>query len=240
MKLLARTIVAALLFVSQIACTSNEIGLSKDVNPETVYMDYSILYNGGDSVTCHLQYRFAGENGTTLILSEPSKVEIDGSLITVDSSSFSGAYYQKNFAINSFKGDHEISFTDVNGKTITEKFNFHNVQVENIEPVIYTQNEMVLKFKDAQEEDVVEINIADTSNETNDLNIRSKLVNNKLIITPAQLQQLKPGTCKFSIFQTEERPLKTSTLQGGRINTTYLVKEMQLELDKNDKIASIK
>src|SRR6478735_6391121 len=103
-----------ILFVSGIfifSCSSNEIGNSKDVNPETIYLDYEIYYdNGDDSVSCYLQYRFAGENGTTLVLNSPAGVSIDGNNIPVDSNNISGAFYLKNFYAKNFTGKHNITY----------------------------------------------------------------------------------------------------------------------------------
>lgn len=233
MKALAKTICIILLFTIQFACTSNEIGFSKDVNQETVYMDYNIFYNGGDSVTCFLQYRFAGENGTTLVLSEPSNVSIDGMAVSVDSSSFSGAYYKKNFAINNFNGDHQISFTDINGQTKNESFNFHLPELKDCDAFVCSKNEMVLAFANTKPADVFKITIADTSAKTNDLNIRSNLIENKIIISPQQLQQLATGNCKLTVLQSNESALKNPTPEGGRIITSYLIKEINIELYEN-------
>mgnify|MGYP001588509514 FL=1 len=69
------------------SCNSNEIGKEKDVDPESIYFDYQVKgEEGDDHVTVLLQYRFAGENGTTLTIDEPGKVEFDGEVIKVDSS----------------------------------------------------------------------------------------------------------------------------------------------------------
>src|SRR4026208_282257 len=77
------------------ACNSNEIGSSKDVNPETIYFDYKLWgEEGNDDITLMLQYRYGGKNGTTLVLGEPSKVELDGELIPADSSNMTGAFYE--------------------------------------------------------------------------------------------------------------------------------------------------
>jgi hypothetical protein len=49
------------------SCTSNEIGNSKDVNPDAVFFDYEVwAEEGKEDVTVNLQYRMGGKNGTTL------------------------------------------------------------------------------------------------------------------------------------------------------------------------------
>src|SRR5437764_14568979 len=97
------------------SCTSNEIGNSKDVNPESIYFDYKVRGDERDSsVTLYLQYRMGGPNGTTLIMSPPEKVQLDSEVIPVDSARLTGAYYEIQKPSQSFAGRHSILFTDIN------------------------------------------------------------------------------------------------------------------------------
>jgi hypothetical protein len=68
-------LIAAFIFS---ACSSNEIGESKDVAQDKIYQSYSISYSEGNTnaeVFC--QFRFAGSNGTTLVLNSPSQLQFD-------------------------------------------------------------------------------------------------------------------------------------------------------------------
>ena len=228
-------VLLATLFFSALACSSNEIGNSKDVNPETIFTDYYVTYKEGeDSVSCFLQYRFAGENGTTLVLSAPSKVSIDGKEIKAASSDFSGAYYEKKFATAIFTGDHSIAFTDINGKTRTEIFNFHRTRfVSNIVSA-NKQCDLVLNFENIQPEDMIEVNITDTSGTTGDMKITAKPATGKLTISAAQLQTLRSGPCTLEIVRNSSNPLQEMTTEGGRIIITHIIKEMEIELKDDD------
>jgi hypothetical protein len=63
------SILASISIFSLFCCTSDEIGNSKDVNPDAVFFDYEIwAEEGKDDVTVNLQYRMGGKNGTTLVL----------------------------------------------------------------------------------------------------------------------------------------------------------------------------
>src|SRR6187397_2623725 len=110
---------------SLFSCTSNEIGNSKDVNPEAVFFDYEVwAEEDKEDVTVNLQYRMGGKNGTTLVLDEPSKVILDGEQLKVDSAKVTGAYYEVQRPLASFTGKHTINFTDVNNKEYNEEFAF--------------------------------------------------------------------------------------------------------------------
>src|SRR4030095_14281414 len=106
------------------SCTSNEIGNSKDVNPDAVFFDYEVWAEEGKDVTVNLQYRMGGKNGTTLVLDEPSKVLFDGEQLKVDSAKGIGAYYEIQRPFSSFAGKHSITFTDLNKKEYKEEFEF--------------------------------------------------------------------------------------------------------------------
>ena len=58
----------ALTSIFLFSCTSDEIGNSKDVNPDAIFFDYKIWADETrEYVTVHLQYRMGGKNGTTLV-----------------------------------------------------------------------------------------------------------------------------------------------------------------------------
>src|SRR5215216_7813541 len=106
-------------------CTSNEIGNSKDVDPNAVYFDYKIYGDEKDeNLTIYLQYRMGGKNGTTIVLHAPAKVQLDGEELKVDSAKLTGAYYELEKPVASFEGKHEIVFTDLNKKEWQEEFDF--------------------------------------------------------------------------------------------------------------------
>jgi predicted small secreted protein len=105
------------------SCNNTEIGESKDVNPEAVYLDYNIAGEEGDEdVTCKFQFRMGGPEGTTLVLNNPAKIELDGEPLMVDSSKLGGAYYEIQKPLASFAGKHIITYTDFNKKEFTEEF----------------------------------------------------------------------------------------------------------------------
>lgn len=111
------TAVAGILY----SCASNEIGQSRDVNQETIYQDYSVVAGDTDATTTiTAQFRFAGANGTTLVLNPPGKFELDGKEIAVDSSDFSGAFYKITLPFYQPAQQHKMRFTD------TEKRKFDN------------------------------------------------------------------------------------------------------------------
>ena len=114
------------------ACTSNEIGESKDVSQDKIYQSYSISQHGDTrDVEISCQFRFAGSNGTTLVLNNPSKIVFDNEALKVDSSDVSGAYYSTSKPADGFLGTHHFEFTDINNKKWENNFTFSNFSLIN-------------------------------------------------------------------------------------------------------------
>lgn len=214
-----------------LSCSSNEIGNSRDVNPESIYLWYMVSHeDGDDSVSCYLQFRFAGENGTTLVLNEPAGVSIDGISIPVDSGTISGAYYQKNFAAKDFAGNHVINYTDNNGKIHEETFRFEPVRCTTILPEKINRDGLSFEFSGNLTGDDAVITISDTSMLTEDVHVVQPLSSGRIKVPQQQLQPLVNGPVQIVISKTIEQPFKHPTAEGGMFAIMYGIKEYSTEL----------
>ncbi|TAH04495.1 MAG: hypothetical protein EAZ16_05050 [Sphingobacteriales bacterium] len=213
------------------ACASNEIGHSKDVNPATIYTQYSITRNKGeDSIRCRAQYRFAGQNGTTLVLSQPAMVSLDEQQLTADSSEFEGAYYQQQFAAPSLKGTHYWFYKDINGKTFKEPFHLqlpicNTSFTDSIQPNNYTLSYQQLHTS-------VEITVQLSDSVGNDYSFTRKLSpqNNQLQIEPAFFDSLASGPVIISTYINQIWPLQNCPAEGGTFSLYYFIQDWQLQL----------
>lgn len=212
-------------FLIGFSCTSNEIGSSKDVNPEAIYFDYKIWgEEGSDNLTVMLQYRFAGKNGTTLLLDEPSKVELDGEVLKADSSKITGVFYEVQKPVASFSGKHTITFTAGNNKQYRESFNFQPISLVNPVPAAIQRGDLVFVFKGLTNEDYVRVLMTDTSYLSEEINRVDTVRNGRLIITKEDLMTLTNGPIHLEIIKENEWPVKNGTREGGRISISYGLK----------------
>ena len=220
-----------ILSISLAACTSNEIGNSEDVNPESIYFDYKIWgEEGNDNLTIKLQYRFAGENGTTLLLDGPSKVELDGEVLKADSSKITGVFYEIEKPVASFPGKHVITFTDGNNKQYKEVFHFEPITLTNPVPISIQRSDLVFEFNGLSNEDNVRVLMTDTSYLSEEINRVDTVKNGRLIISKEELLALSNGPVHLEITKEFERPVKNGTREGGRISISYgLKREFILE-----------
>jgi len=208
--------------INLVACKSNETGNAKDVNPETIYFDYQVSGDAGNEyVTVKLQYRFAGPNGTTLLLEAPSQVALDGTLIEADSSKMSGTYYETMLPAASFNGRHSIVFTGPDKKVYTEEFFYTAFGVKSGLPDTLTRGDWELELEGVQPADRLEVMLTDTAFGSDGITRIDTLREGKLLIREADLNQLASGPITLLLSRETDKPVKNGTREGGRIATSY-------------------
>jgi len=207
------------------SCTSNEIGNSKDVNPEAVFFDYEVwAEESKEDVTVNLQYRMGGKNGTTLVLDEPSKVILDGEQLKVDSAKVTGAYYEVQRPLISFTGKHTINFMDLNKKEYNEEFEFTPFTLEPDVPSILNRGDLVFNFKGLDSVDHLSVILTDTSFASADINDVDTVRNGQLVIRADRLSALINGPIHLQFYREQTLPLKKSTQEGGKLMISYGLK----------------
>lgn len=218
------TLLFFIVVINLVSCKSNETGNAKDVNPETIYFDYQVSGDAGnDYVTVKLQYRFAGPNGTTLLLEAPSQVTLDGTVIPADSSKMNGTYYEVMLPAASFNGRHRIVFTGPDEKTYAEEFVFTAFGVRSGLPDTLTRGDWELELDGVQPADRVEVMLTDTAFGSDGITRVDTLREGKLLIRESDLNQLASGPITLLLSRETDRPVKNGTREGGRITTSYML-----------------
>lgn len=212
------------------SCTNNEIGNSRDVNPDAVFFEYQVWGEEKDStVTVYLQYRMGGRNGTTLVLNEPSRVQLDGEELPADSARLSGAFYVKQVPAESFAGKHIISFTDLNRKQYKEEFTWQPFKLKTKIPDSISRGDLAFDFEGLQALDHLRVIATDTSFRSRDINEIDTVRNGRIIIAANKLNDLVNGPITLLFYKEVELPVKNGTKEGGKISVTYgLQREVEL------------
>lgn len=214
-----------LLILAIASCTSNEIGKSKDVNPESIYFDYKVTGEEGKAdATLMMQYRFGGPNGTTLVLDEPASVEFDGTIVPVDSSRFGGAYYEVVMPLQKFSGNHSIVFTDLDLKKYSEEFSFQPFRLKTTLPETMNRKDLSFELEGLNPTDYIRIVMTDTSFASKDINRVDTVKNGRLTISKEDLNKLVNGPIYLEFYKEESRPLSSTTREGGNISKSYFLK----------------
>ncbi|MFT3675728.1 MAG: hypothetical protein QM781_07520 [Chitinophagaceae bacterium] len=215
--------VISLLFFT--ACNNAEIGNSRDVNPDAVYMDYRVSgYDDEEEVTVVLQFKYAGPFGTTLVLEPPSQILFDGEELTVDSSRFSGAYYELRLPVGSFAGTHHISYTDLTGKKYEESFEFPLFRTTDSLPKTIQPVDFEFQVTGLSENDTLHLVLTDTAWASRGIDTFQRVGNGRLAIPGDQLTTLSRGPVHLEMVCNKELPLQQTTREGGKLQLTYTLR----------------
>ncbi|MEP7236472.1 MAG: hypothetical protein ABI685_01350 [Ferruginibacter sp.] len=227
-----KPVLAAILFlmVGASSCDNTEIGNSSDVNQDKIYMNYSIsAYEESGNVDLNFQYRFAGSGGTTLLLNEPSQIELDGEKLKADSSKAMGVFYNANKDLSRFFGKHTIVFTDFNGKKFENIFDFAPFTINAIPETVDRNKDLVISFNTLPlgTNDNVEVNSYDT-----DSSFHYEMTKHSSSITiPAEeFKRQKQATFSLDFELFKDIPLTTTASEGGSLKMYYRLKPIKIKL----------
>lgn len=219
---------AAFLFAVSLfffSCKSKDIESSSDVNQDKIYFDYRIWGDEEtDYITVKLQYRFGGPTGTTLLLEEPAGVTLDGVKIIPDSSRMTGAYYEMIIDTDEFAGNHQLVYTDLNGKTYKEEFSFYPVTLKKEIPAELKRGELVFELNGLDSVDDVRVVMLNTAADSRGINRVEKVRNGKVFISKDELENVLSGPVHLELYKETDKSLKETTPEGGKLSITYGLK----------------
>lgn len=214
------------------ACSSNEIGESKDVSQDKIYQSYHISYTEGNAeITLFSQFRFGGVNGTTLVLNDPSQVQLDGEKIAVDSSKAEGAFYQVTKPVAGFAGKHNIVFTNTDGKKIANSFSFDTFKLLDVPAAVSKKQSFPINFQGGElsGDDYIEVG---SNNTDSSFSFSHKISDgaNTITIPAKELQRQKVKQLMLNITLYRFIPLQQNTAEGGRLQIKYELKPITITL----------
>jgi len=222
-----RISIIPILFLLFSSCANDE----KWKDPDAVFFDYKIRGEERDSnITVYIQYRMGGPNGTTLVLNDPAKVQLDGEIIPVDSARLTGVFYEIQRPAHSFAGEHTITFTNPEGKQYNEEFDYQPFSLKTNIPAIVYRGDLVFDFEGLKPGDHIRVVATDTSFLSKDINEIDTVRNGRLIIPANKLKNLVDGAIILLLSRETDRSVKNGTKQDGRIVVSYgLQREFELK-----------
>jgi hypothetical protein len=228
---LSSLVLGAIFFVS---CKNEEIGDVKDVSQDKIYQEYSIRYDEGDAdIKAKATFRFAGADGTTLILDKPAGISLDGKTTRVDSSKFEGAFYPFSMPVDQFTGIHEFKFTDITGKTYTNSFNFDKLVI-TVPETIAPAKGASLSFSGPalKGDDFISVELSDNDSLSSQVFTAANCTNNQLPLTADMLKKFRKETLAIRIQRTLYIPLTKTTGEGGKMRFDSHLREKLVTLRK--------
>lgn len=227
-----RPLLLAAMILGLTRCHTEEIGNSKDVSQDRIYQEYTIDYAESDStVDIRCRFRFSGPNGTTLVLNEPSKVELDGRKLNVDSSKSSGAYYAAHPFPGNFYGSHTLKFTDRDGRNFENSFSFYPFRFNNPPAAAKKTSPLNIRFTAVtlREKDRIELRSADTDSSFS-FELTAKDTGMMIRIPASELQRQKNASLMLEATLYRDLPLERQTAEGGSITMRYALRPVKINL----------
>ncbi len=208
------------------SCNDAEIGSANDVEAEAIYFDYRISgEEGNPEVTALLQYRFGGENGTTLTIDKPGSVSIDGEIIKVDSTRITGAYYELQKPVVAFAGNHVIEFTNQKGKKYKESFSFKPFSFAATIPDSIKYETLNLPLTGVENGDKIQVVITDTVFGSNGIEHTMTVKDGSININKEDLAKLASGPVNMELVRENSRPIVNGTPEGGKLIISYSLRK---------------
>ncbi len=217
------------------SCSSNETSDSKNVKQSQIYQIYHIYWIKGEG-SASASFRFGGENGTTLRLSDPSKITFNGKKLSESKFLFEGVYYAGVQTVYSDK--HFFKFTDLDGKVYENGIEFKDVEILNPPKSVSKNENLVLELTRpilASEEivchaqsDTTKTNEMGVGN-SSDKDVYFDLKSNRLIIKPGFFADF--ADVPVDIWLTNDvyqKPIEQKTDLEGELIFSFQSKDIQV------------
>ena len=115
------------LAVLTLAITSCKKEISKNVDQTKIWTYYELYYNEVENKTyATATFRFSNENGTKLLLSDPSTVTVDGANMEWNEDK---AYYRNEFS--GLKSTASFTWVDLDGNSYTNAIELRDIAFQN-------------------------------------------------------------------------------------------------------------
>ena len=196
-----------------------------EINEADVYFDYRVsATEGDDNLTIMIRYYEGYEEGPTVLIDSPAHVALDSTVLRVDSTGLSGAFYEIQKPISSFSGEHTITLITAKNK-YEERFLFEPLTLVSPLPDTIGRDDLVLQLGGLETEDFVRTVITDTVITHDGINRIDTVQNGLLRLNRTDLETLTSGPVHIEIHREFERPVRNSPDAGGRIFIGYILKK---------------
>lgn len=208
-----------------VSCKSKDKKLPDKNIADNIYFDYKISAEEGyDNLTVLLKYRDGDKAGEAITPAALQNVKLDEEILVPDSSKMNGVFYETQKPITAFSGKHSITFSATDGTVYQEEINFSPMSLTTVIPEKIHREDLVLDFVGLENEDFVRIVITDTSFFNDGINRIDAVLNNQMILSKKDLDNLSDGPILLEFTREFERPIKNAGEAGGRVRINYTLR----------------
>ena len=220
-NLFGLSIMIAVIFT---ACQSNETGNSKDVAQDQIYRHYEITFSEADySASVDAGFRFAGDKGTTLVLSAPSKITANNVELVERTMLLGGAYYGEPYPIKCPDKKVIVTYTDSKENVLTETYEAGTIAFTEKPDTLYLGKNTSLwfSFSGVDKADNYEITLRDAKLQNISFYSRSA-TENVFEIPGTATDTLAKGEMLLQIISHKRKELDNHSTLGGTTDFSCL------------------
>lgn len=210
-------------------CPSNEVMESKNVSQSEIHQALSAVYDEEDNTgKVNAEFRVAGPNGTTLVLSEPSDIRVNGTELKLDTYLLGGVYY--TLSQGKRNGDLNFEFIDYDKKSYKNSFKMLPATFAQTLTELSKSETTKLAYMgpDLLGSETLKLTISgDSVSTTIDANLAEKA----FVITPDALKDFQPKeNVTLSMERNQSGSLQQATARGGTFSITYRSKKIKASI----------
>lgn len=224
---------AVLTAICLAGCASNEIGASRDVAQERIYMQFDMeLSEPRRTGDLTAQFRFSGKDGTTLVLSAPSRFVMNGETLSVDSLPSAGAFYRKSLTPDMWWRKHDWLFEDTQGKAYANSITLDRSYVEAAPAAVSRQAPVTLRLNDLPygPDDEWDVYSVDTDSSFSLTFSLGRTGQPPFQIPAKELQRQKGKSLTLGFQLTRYFQLPNTPAEGGRLRLRYTMLPLTMAL----------
>ncbi len=207
-----------------IGCASTEVSESADVNQAKIYQNYYVNINMEDNDSyVDAVFRFGGSTGTTLNLSDPSHVTVNGEKMSGEDRFLQGQVYGAS-GVYAENNRYEFTFTDVDGNVYTNAIAVEPIEFKDL-PDSFDRNlgiEIAWNGAPLGKHETVTVHLNANDGEYSSASASTSLKGaTSVTISPKKLHQFPSGLCNVQLVRTISSKLDEGTDEGGKIRGEY-------------------
>jgi hypothetical protein len=128
--------------------------------------------------------------------------------------------------VREFTGRHSIVFTDHNNKEYKEEFEFGPISLKEEIPAALSRDTLIFKLEGLKTGDKLHVLLTDTAYYSRGIDRVDTIQNGRIVISKQDLDNVKNGPVAIEFYKEEERSLKQTTIEGGKISISYGLKRV--------------
>lgn len=214
-----------------IGCSSSEVAESKDVNQEKIHQSYNVVFDAEhEDIYAEAVFRFGGSKGTTLTLSEPAKLSLNGNTLQGRQRMLRGfVYSQDQFDNDVF--DFEFRYQDIDQKEYINSISVLPISDIQVPDSFSKSNNNLVKWTGPAISQFEKIVVEIIDNAGNMATISSELKgSNEVNILKEKIALLESGTGNLQIYRKINKGLDQQNEMGGEIESTYYSKKTKITI----------